>query len=480
LTPSPLRPTLFLDADDVLCPNTPFGGLHVQRALARPHEAPSDLFERLFSTEAVDVLNQLLEEFSPRVVLTTSWLSMLDRPHFIEVFNRCRLPRVATALHAHWDAPTKGVRLACKPSRTGFRVITRARRFWSWTTSSPQRASSTPSSTRPDALCCAGRQDAYSEVIFRQLEAPYFVRTRTWSRGADAGAEMATRFDPNERQRRLIQQAETLADEANRSGHHAPPELVRRMAVEESAAMFSTEHEIAGGQERDVSAFRIRLAAATEQPVTRDAVLRQLGSDICKRATVFKVPRHFVLLEFEQTAATHDSAITACISAVLRALPEAELIDLTDPNSLIDELVEASEGRAPTARELVQLMRSDAPSLDSFARAAADVDGLLLAEAGRVLSEQQLTELLAAAPSGKRAGELRLAAGANARLIEADVFDVWPELGLARLMSDGGTMFTATERTPGISSLDDVSEGQRYECVAIGRFNLVVYARLVA
>lgn len=106
MTPPLPRPTLFLDVDDVLCPNAPFGGLHVQRALARPDEAPPDIFERLFSREAVDVLNDLLEEFSPRIVLTTSWLSMLDRRHFVDVFSRCRLPRVASALHEYWDAPT--------------------------------------------------------------------------------------------------------------------------------------------------------------------------------------------------------------------------------------------------------------------------------------------------------------------------------------------------------------------------------------
>lgn len=90
------RPTLFLDFDDVLCPNTPYGGLHVQRAFARPTEAPPDLFERLFSQEAVEVLNKLVEEFSPGVVLTTSWLKLLDRAHFVDLFSRSGLERAST------------------------------------------------------------------------------------------------------------------------------------------------------------------------------------------------------------------------------------------------------------------------------------------------------------------------------------------------------------------------------------------------
>lgn len=108
------RPTLFLDCDDVLCPNTPYGGLHVQRAFARPTEAPPDFFERLFSPEAVGVLNKLIEEFSPGVVLTTSWLALLDRAHFVDLFSRCGLERVSSHLHQYWDAPTNrgGSRLA--------------------------------------------------------------------------------------------------------------------------------------------------------------------------------------------------------------------------------------------------------------------------------------------------------------------------------------------------------------------------------
>ncbi|QPF72683.1 hypothetical protein G8A07_06910 [Roseateles sp. DAIF2] len=102
----PPRPTLFLDCDDVLCPNAPYGGLHAQLALARPDDAPPDIFERLFSPESVDVLNELIDEFSPRVVLTTSWLAFLDRPHFIEMFSRCRLEGVAANFHKRWDVPT--------------------------------------------------------------------------------------------------------------------------------------------------------------------------------------------------------------------------------------------------------------------------------------------------------------------------------------------------------------------------------------
>lgn len=100
------RPSILLDVDDVLCPGSPYGGHHVYESFRYPAHRPSDLYSRLFSAQAVEVLNELLDEFAARFVLTTSWLSLLDRPQFVHVFEQCGLPRVAEGFHRHWAAPT--------------------------------------------------------------------------------------------------------------------------------------------------------------------------------------------------------------------------------------------------------------------------------------------------------------------------------------------------------------------------------------
>lgn len=105
LTPPSPRPLLLLDLDDTLCLKEKYDGMDVHRAMHQPADAPEDLYARVFATEAVETLNLLLEEFRPEVVLTTSWLNLLQRHHFVELFRRAGLPHAADGLHRHWDAP---------------------------------------------------------------------------------------------------------------------------------------------------------------------------------------------------------------------------------------------------------------------------------------------------------------------------------------------------------------------------------------
>ena len=99
------RPSLlFLDLDDVLCLNAPYGGLHAFRAAHSHGQCPPDLYSNLFRREAVDALNVLLDECDPKVVLTTSWLALLQQPHFIDLFRLTGLERIGTNLHPLWDA----------------------------------------------------------------------------------------------------------------------------------------------------------------------------------------------------------------------------------------------------------------------------------------------------------------------------------------------------------------------------------------
>lgn len=91
-----------LDVDDVFCLGRPYGGTEVCFPEA---ERPSDLFERLWHAPAVQVLLEVMTQFEPRVVLTTSWLRFLERPGFEALFRATGLQLVADLLHERWEAP---------------------------------------------------------------------------------------------------------------------------------------------------------------------------------------------------------------------------------------------------------------------------------------------------------------------------------------------------------------------------------------
>lgn len=96
---------LILDLDDTLCLSNPYGGYQARSALWRPAEEPKDIWEKLFSRDAVEALRELMLATRPRVALSTSWLAIMDRQHFVEVFNRTGLGVVAESFHEHWDIP---------------------------------------------------------------------------------------------------------------------------------------------------------------------------------------------------------------------------------------------------------------------------------------------------------------------------------------------------------------------------------------
>jgi hypothetical protein len=93
-------PIVFLDFDDVICLNAPYGVYD----LAAP-VAPPDLHERLFAESCVDVLRAIDTEHVPEFVLTTSWLRLLDKGAFETLLNQCGLAFVARSLHPDWEAP---------------------------------------------------------------------------------------------------------------------------------------------------------------------------------------------------------------------------------------------------------------------------------------------------------------------------------------------------------------------------------------
>ncbi|WP_416758447.1 HAD domain-containing protein [Roseateles sp. So40a] len=104
-----IRPTLFLDIDDTLCLNSPLTGhdaLLALRATATDAEAPgqSEFWSSLFHRLSVDVLECVMREHRPRVVITSSWLLHFDDQMLKAVFHRTGLSSVAESFHDHWDA----------------------------------------------------------------------------------------------------------------------------------------------------------------------------------------------------------------------------------------------------------------------------------------------------------------------------------------------------------------------------------------
>lgn len=97
------RPLLFLDLDDVICLNDPYGGYDVK--IFAKVDPPKDFWEKLFDQKAKEILLSILDEFNPKVVITTSWLRFMDRDSFVTLFKRTGLGHVAESLHEQWDAP---------------------------------------------------------------------------------------------------------------------------------------------------------------------------------------------------------------------------------------------------------------------------------------------------------------------------------------------------------------------------------------
>lgn len=99
---APSQPLVFLDLDDVICLNDPYGGYDV---LVQPR--PSDLWEKLFAREATEVLLEVICEHQPRIVLTTSWVRLLERSRSEKIFLVCGLGAVVECLHEECEAPQK-------------------------------------------------------------------------------------------------------------------------------------------------------------------------------------------------------------------------------------------------------------------------------------------------------------------------------------------------------------------------------------
>lgn len=105
------QPVLFLDFDDVLCLNNPYGGYDVIEALAQVEKKSAkvrdfqEIWQQLFAPDAKTHLKALHDEFSPCYVLSTSWRHFMNRDALAAVLANCGLKFVAQNLHPHGETP---------------------------------------------------------------------------------------------------------------------------------------------------------------------------------------------------------------------------------------------------------------------------------------------------------------------------------------------------------------------------------------
>ena len=76
-----MRPLLFLDIDDVICLNRPYGGYDVAQKVW-----PSDLMSLLWHRPALEILEELVRELQPQIVITSSWLRLMLLPSIGALF----------------------------------------------------------------------------------------------------------------------------------------------------------------------------------------------------------------------------------------------------------------------------------------------------------------------------------------------------------------------------------------------------------
>lgn len=98
---------LFLDFDDVLCMNNPYGGYDVALAIDGRGE-PEDLWNLLFDPLAVGLLKEINDEFHPQYVLSTSWTLIMNRDAIVAALEKTGLEFVVNNLHSDWETIKTG------------------------------------------------------------------------------------------------------------------------------------------------------------------------------------------------------------------------------------------------------------------------------------------------------------------------------------------------------------------------------------
>lgn len=100
------RPLVFLDFDDVICLNSPYGGYDAKRAMNDGSFCvQEELHSKLFNAQAKAYLEQIYDEFNPYFVLSTSWWWLYKKDELVTVLQSCGLRFVSKNLHPTWATP---------------------------------------------------------------------------------------------------------------------------------------------------------------------------------------------------------------------------------------------------------------------------------------------------------------------------------------------------------------------------------------
>jgi len=104
-------PILFLDIDDVICMNSPYGGFDAIAAVKGGHVNSARVYQALFDPSAISALKQVHAEMDSdlRYVISSTWRESFSRAQLEVVFRRTGLGFVADCLHEgdRWCTPPK-------------------------------------------------------------------------------------------------------------------------------------------------------------------------------------------------------------------------------------------------------------------------------------------------------------------------------------------------------------------------------------
>ena len=102
-------PIVFLDIDDVLCLNNPYGGFDALEAVNGRHADPDTVLREIFAAEPKRVLESVHKEMGGqlRYVISSSWRQVFSREQIERVFRTAEVGFVAVGLHEKWETPSK-------------------------------------------------------------------------------------------------------------------------------------------------------------------------------------------------------------------------------------------------------------------------------------------------------------------------------------------------------------------------------------
>ena len=102
-------PIVFLDIDDVLCLNNPYGGSDALEAVQGRHADPDRVLREIFAAEPKRALESVHKELGGqlRYVISSSWRQVFSREQIERVFRTADVGFVAVGLHEKWETPSR-------------------------------------------------------------------------------------------------------------------------------------------------------------------------------------------------------------------------------------------------------------------------------------------------------------------------------------------------------------------------------------